>query len=91
MKGDTTAASSYPSGASLYGALDLAGNVWEWVDDLYDESCYSQSPARNPTRPKVGTLGLLRGGSWGNVGGSVRSAGRLKGIPDLSSYYIGFR
>ena len=39
---------SYPSGASPYGALDMAGNVWEWVSDLYDQQYYSWAAERNP-------------------------------------------
>ena len=39
--GDTSAVGSYPAGASPYGALDMAGNVWEWVNDWYNGSYYS--------------------------------------------------
>jgi|GEM_PF-1047852 len=54
---------SYPNGASPYGALDMIGNVWEWVEDWYDETYYAQSPEANPHGPLTGKYRLLRGGS----------------------------
>jgi eukaryotic-like serine/threonine-protein kinase len=62
--GDTSAVGSYPLGASPYGALDMAGNVWEWVNDWYDGNYYSISPGSNPPGPAGGTYRVLRGGSF---------------------------
>jgi formylglycine-generating enzyme required for sulfatase activity len=42
--GRTVPVGSKAKGASLYGALDMAGNVWEWVADWYDSGYYSKSP-----------------------------------------------
>ena len=96
--GDTTAVGSYPSGASFYGALDMAGNVWEWVNDWYSLTYYqSYLPTNpNPTGPDSGTYRVLRGGSWGDDAVYyVHSALRFYNTPDLQDYYqdlrIGFR
>ena len=62
--GETKPVGSFPAGASPYGALDMAGNVWEWVGDWYDGGYYSQSPSENPQGPDSGEYRVIRGGSW---------------------------
>ena len=89
--GDTTPIGSYPKGASPYGVLDMAGNVWEWVNDWYDEKYYSVSPSVNPQGPASGTRRVLRGGSWLVNDHYVRSADRVNYIPDIWGDLFGFR
>jgi len=83
---------SFPKGASYYGAMDMAGNVWEWVTDyLYDEY-YKKSPSKNPPGPKAGTFRVFRGGSWGNYYFVARGASRNGNFPYYRDQYIvGFR
>ncbi|MFM7584921.1 MAG: formylglycine-generating enzyme family protein, partial [Caldilinea sp.] len=88
---DTAPVGSYPSGASPYGVMDMAGNVWEWVNDWYDKKYYSVSPGSNPQGPATGTYRVLRGGSWYLNDVSVRSADRLEGFPDYWVNFVGFR
>ncbi len=63
---DTSRVGSYAVGASPFGALDMAGNVWEWVADLYSGGYYNISPEHNPSGPETnGTnLRVIRGGSF---------------------------
>lgn len=91
--GDTAEVGFYPLGASPYRALDMAGNVLEWVNDWYDPSYYSGSPYANPPGPVSGNAKVLRGGSFNYFGERVRVASRHTYDPDVSYFFwhIGFR
>jgi formylglycine-generating enzyme required for sulfatase activity len=89
--GDTTEVGAYPSGASPYGLMDMAGNVWEFVNDWYQSDYYSVSPYSNPPGPLTGTVKVLRGGSWtGDIIG-FRVAARTYDNPDTGHSRLGFR
>ncbi|HSM24172.1 MAG TPA: SUMF1/EgtB/PvdO family nonheme iron enzyme [Anaerolineaceae bacterium] len=74
--GDIMAVGSFPEGASPYGALDMAGNAWEWVAEWYDAHNYSISPQSNPKGPDDGSFRVCRGGGWTDYKGAVRSVQR---------------
>jgi formylglycine-generating enzyme required for sulfatase activity len=75
--GHTQPVGSYPAGASPYGALDMTGNAWEWVADLYDRQYYHQAPDRNPQGPVSGTgERIQRGGAWDSPPDHARSSYR---------------
>jgi len=63
-EGDTSPVNAYPFGVSGYGAMNMSGNVWEWVQDWFDENYYAASPAINPQGSSSGGSRVLRGGSW---------------------------
>lgn len=89
--GDTTQVGSYPSGASVYGALDMAGNVWEWVSDWYSSTAYGQAAYENPTGPDEGTRRVLRGGSWYYPLNDIRTANRFSASDNTVLNDVGFR
>jgi len=73
--GDTSKVGSYPSGASPYGVLDMAGNVSEWVSDWFGP--YSPSPQKNPQGPTADPIRgfqLIRGGYWQSPEAQIRTA-----------------
>ncbi|MEW5987796.1 MAG: formylglycine-generating enzyme family protein [Chloroflexota bacterium] len=82
---------SYPAGVSPYGALDIAGNLWEWVADWFDENYYSISPAKNPTGPLSGEYHVLRGGGWNSSVENIRATNRDVSESQLYNHLLGFR
>jgi formylglycine-generating enzyme required for sulfatase activity len=90
--GETMSVESYSDlGASPFEAWNMAGNVWEWVNDWYDPNYYALSPAENPPGPAAGKERVVRGGSWNDGHRNMRSADR--GLRDPFDRYglIGFR
>ena len=96
----TTLVDDYP--ANNYGLYDMAGNVWEWCLDRYNEDFYVKSSCRNPFAG--GTLKhvidffrnvknprVLRGGSWSVEPQDVRSSARTWKSPDTPCPDLGFR
>ena len=66
----------YPEGATPEGLYDMAGNVWEWMDNWYDNDKSARS---------------LRGGSWGGESVGLRCSARGRSSPDVRYVNIGFR
>jgi formylglycine-generating enzyme required for sulfatase activity len=89
--GSTNAVGNYPAGASPYGVLDMAGNVWEWVNDWYADDYYAQSLEYNPTGPSSGERRVLRGGSWSSHASYIRADSRHSSNPGQQINNIGFR
>jgi len=80
---------SFPEGASWVGATDMAGNVWEWVADEYDESTIGYGVISDS--PASGDWRILRGGSWGYCPAFLRSAYRYQVKSEADYLAVGFR
>lgn len=94
-KDKTTAVGSFPDGASPYGILDLAGNVWEWCEDGFDEEFYENGPSVNPklalpkgaSKPRY----VMRGGSFMYDARALRTYARMPFEPHYRFAEGGFR
>ena len=84
---------SCPEGASPYGILDLAGNVWEWCDDHDSPSFYADGPSYNPRNEQPGERALLvmRGGSYMFGPRSLRTYARTSFEAEVRFAGGGFR
>ena len=100
--GSTTPVGIFPEGASPYGCLDMAGNVWEWTASLWGhwtgekaefQFGYPYDPADGRENLEAGDdmLRVVRGGAFGSERGSARCACRRGGPPLLDWFYGGFR
>jgi len=85
----TVPVGSYP--ANSFGLHDVHGNVWEWVEDCWNDGYHGA-----PSGGSAWTSGdcehrVLRGGSWNVIPWSLRSANRVRDRPDIRYIINGFR
>lgn len=87
----TRAVGSYPDGASPVGALDMAGNVSEWISDWWHDASYARSFGPNPTGAETGEVRVVRGGSFYDGEADLRSSYRYGIEPEARISTLGFR
>ncbi len=76
---------------NAYGLHDMAGNVWEWVQDWYDPAYYNHSPVKNPKGPENGEKRVVRGAAWGHLPELLRHTYRESYEPNTRYINGGFR
>jgi formylglycine-generating enzyme required for sulfatase activity len=87
--GETVPVGRY--GSNAFGLHDVHGNVWEWVEDCWDDS-YGGAPGGGEARTTGEcTLRVVRGGSWNYAPRLLRSASRSRFWTSFRSIYLGFR
>ncbi len=84
----------HPAGgksANGLGLHDMSGNVWEWVQDIYNGKAYSSHTRNNPVNTGGGSNRVLRGGGWTDGASGTRCAFRDDYDPGFRIYNLGFR
>jgi len=86
----TAPVGSFPEGKSWVGALDMAGNVWEWTADWYANN-YPSEHQTDPQGPTEGQSKVVRGGSWYSHENLGRASFRGRLAPTYTYNFVGFR
>jgi serine/threonine-protein kinase len=96
---ETAPVGSYPAGASPYGVMDMAGNVWEWTSTIPQPYPYDPTDGREAAEPRTreevafgdGPQRVWRGGTWANGTWWLRAAIRYHSVPGYWHNSLGFR
>jgi formylglycine-generating enzyme required for sulfatase activity len=91
--GFATPVGMYPGGETSDAIADMAGNVWEWVSDWFDEAHYGSTALSvlNPKGPNSGSFRVIRGGSWVASSQQLRVSYRDAVQPEFRGTAVGFR
>ncbi len=98
-KRETTPVDAHPQGASPYGLLDMAGNVWEWTASVWGEDFwrptfgypYAPDDGRENLEAGDGMMRVLRGGAYTDTWTLARCPVRNRDVPTLLNFTFGFR
>ena len=74
-----------------FGLIDMNGNVWEWVNDRYEQDYYQFAQSNNPRGPSVGRFNVIRGGGWYSDERALRGTNRQWFAPEAGEISIGVR
>lgn len=89
--GHTSGVTDYPAGKNPYGLFDMAGNVFQWVNDFYGENYYDEMPLQNPPGPASGATRVIRGSSFESDDSQTPAGVRHFGANAYTSRDLGFR
>jgi formylglycine-generating enzyme required for sulfatase activity len=89
--GQTVPVTRYRRARSPYGAVQMSGNVYEWVQDWYEKDYYREAPVQDPMGAYEGKYRVIRGGSWFSPPIDLRAAMRGPLPPVMQLAYVGFR
>ena len=87
----TTVAGGSLDNENMWGLYDTHGNVYEWVQDYFDEDFYRSSREEDPASLSNGSYRVMRGGAWDSAGRECTSHYRGLGRPDIEEERVGFR
>ena len=88
----TAPVGSLPGGASPDGVMDMAGNLWEWINDWYAVDYYTEASDEDPAGPETGEQRMVRGGGFTDINpASLRASYRGVVDPDNAHYTFGVR
>ncbi|PCJ15369.1 MAG: hypothetical protein COB02_18080 [Candidatus Cloacimonadota bacterium] len=88
-RGKTTIVKTF--GTNDFGLYDMHGNVWEWVQDYFDDDYYKKNKSTDPVNIVKASYRVFRGGSWDYFGRYLRSAYRSGSSPFIRYDNLGFR
>jgi serine/threonine-protein kinase len=87
----TTPVGNYPSGASPYGVLDMAGNVLQWCGDPWEEKAIDRYARGDHAPPGSSPGRVVRGSAMSSDARGCRSSARHSFVPSTRLDYLGFR